>query len=400
MKKVLSLFNGKSGARMSFDVASIDCKVYYSEVDKFANKLTQHLYPEDIPIGDVRKIDVSNLPVFDYVVGGSPCQSFSFSGKRNGMTTKDNEEILSLTQYLGLKGEGFEFTGQSYLFWEYIRVLREVQKVNPNVKFLLENVVMSKKWEKVISDEMGVEPVLINSSLVSAQNRRRLYWTNINSGVISQPKDQDIYLKDIIESGVGLITESRSHWLCSESGQQSLDKGFTHIRKHDDKSSCLTARMDASWNTTYVFDLAEGLESYHYVNCDKLIRSASIVGRRLNDKGKRDDYNSDLKITQCLEARDKTYNKSNCLTTVQKDNLLTWLDAGRYPDAYKLLEEGLHYRKLTVRECMRLQTVPDHIINLMLECDSKGKRLVSDSQLYKMCGNGWTIDVISHILKH
>jgi site-specific DNA-cytosine methylase len=139
---------------------------------------------------------------------GSPCQSFSFAGKRKGMSTKCETEILTLEHYLELKAEGYEFEGQSYLFWEYMRLLNEVK---PKY-FLLENVMMGEKWEKILSKAIGVKPIEINSALVSAQNRRRLYWTNIGmqpmglfgdlESIIPQPKDKGILLKDILESEV------------------------------------------------------------------------------------------------------------------------------------------------------------------------------------------------------
>lgn len=113
------------------------------------------------------------------------------------MATTENVEVTDLDRYLDLKIMGFEFTGQSYLFWEYMRILTEVRKYNPDVKFLLENVVMSKKWEAVLTKAIGVEPVKINSNLLSAQNRKRLYWTNIAE--ITQPEDEGISIRDILE---------------------------------------------------------------------------------------------------------------------------------------------------------------------------------------------------------
>lgn len=217
---VLSLFDGMSCGQIA--LTNLGCfpnKYYASEVDKFAIQQTHHVFPDTIHIGDVTRVDVSKLDKIDLIIGGSPCQSFSFAGKQAGMATTENIEVTDLDQYLDLKIMGFEFTGQSYLFWEYMRILTEVRKYNPDVKFLLENAVMSKKWEAVLTNAIGVEPVKINSNLVSAQNRKRLYWTNIAE--ITQPEDEGIFIRDILEDDVdkkyylsqraveGLINRSR-----------------------------------------------------------------------------------------------------------------------------------------------------------------------------------------------
>ena len=183
-------------------------RYYASEVDKFAIEQTQLNFPNTVQLGDVRSIDAYKLEHVDLLLGGSPCQSFSFAGKRAGMSTKEREEIYTLDRYLELKAAGFEFEGQSYLFWEYVRILHELREINPDIFFLLENVEMGKKWEAVLSEAIGLQGVHINSALVSAQIRKRIYWTNIRTQSdllgnlytdIPQPRDRGILLRDILE---------------------------------------------------------------------------------------------------------------------------------------------------------------------------------------------------------
>lgn len=191
---VLSLFDGMSCGQIALDKLGIKVDNYFaSEIDKYAIQVTQKNYPKTIQLGSVVDVKGFDLPKIDLLFGGSPCQSFSFAGKMKGMSTKDEKEILSLEHYLELKNQNFEFEGQSYLFWEYVRLLKEV---NPKY-FLLENVMMKDKWKSVISETLGVEPIMINSNLVSAQDRKRLYWTNIPN--ISVPEDKGLYLKDVME---------------------------------------------------------------------------------------------------------------------------------------------------------------------------------------------------------
>ena len=170
---VLSLFDGMSCGQIALKELGVKVDKYYaSEIDKHAIKQTMLNFPDTIQLGSVTDVDVSKLDKIDLLIGGSPCTNFSFAGKRNGMSTTTNEEIYTLERYLELKNNGFEFEGESYLFWEYMRILRDSK---PNY-FLLENVEMGEKWETILSEAIGIRPVHINSALVSAQNRRRLYW--------------------------------------------------------------------------------------------------------------------------------------------------------------------------------------------------------------------------------
>lgn len=322
---VLSLFDGLSCGQIA--LTNLGCfpdKYYASEVDKFAIRQTQHVFPDTIHLGDVTKVDVSQLDKIDLIIGGSPCQSFSFAGKQAGMATTENVEVTDLDQYLDLKIMGFGFTGQSYLFWEYMRILTEVRKYNPGVKFLLENVVMSKKWEAVLTKAIGVEPVMINSNLVSAQNRKRLYWTNIAE--IAQPEDEGIFLRDILEDDVD------EKYYTSDKGLEGM---VNHARVNAEKGNGFGARIvspDGKANTIVQRCYKDGR--------DNLI----VVGRRGTGKS--------ISITEALQG-------------------------------------GMTLRRLTPTECARLQTVP-----------SWYEWVVSDTQIYRMCGNGWTVRVIEHILKN
>lgn len=171
---VLSLFDGMSCGQIALERAGIKVNNYFaSEIDKYAIKVTKDNYPNTIQLGDVTNVKGGN---YNLLIGGSPCQGFSFAGKQLNFNDP-----------------------RSALFFEYVRILNETRLVNPNVKFLLENVVMKKEYQDVISNLLGVEPIMINSSLVSAQNRKRLYWTNIPN--ITIPEDKGIFLKDILIEG-------------------------------------------------------------------------------------------------------------------------------------------------------------------------------------------------------
>lgn len=344
---VLSLFDGMSCGQQALERTGIKVDNYFaSEIDKYAMQVTMANYPNTTQLGSVVDVDGYSLPKIDILIGGSPCQSFSFAGKRKGMSTKDQQEILTLDHYLRLKSEGYEFEGQSYLFWEYMRLLNEVKPTY----FLLENVMMGEKWEKVLSKAIGVNAIEINSALVSAQNRRRLYWTNIGmeasgffgdlESIIEQPKDREILLKDVLESEV-----DEKYFLSENSfifDRIKNNHPFTpRIPNKDEKSNCI--KIGGS-------------------GVDDLVVHNTMPRSGDPKKGG----------TGPLSRTDgKTY----CLDT-GNTNAVEIIPASRI-------------RRLTPIECERLQTVKDNYTNH-----------VSDSQRYKMLGNGWTVEVITHIFKY
>jgi len=232
---ILSLFDGMSCGQLALNRANVHYDKYYaSEIEKNSIKVTQHNFPNTIQLGDVSKVNGKDLDKIDLIMGGSPCQSFSFAGKMKGMATKDEKEILSLESYLSLKEAGFEFEGESYLFWEYVRLLKET---NPTY-FLLENVMMKDYWKKVISDTLGIEPIIINSNLVSAQDRKRLYWTNIPN--VGQPDDLGLHLRDIMEESVADKYNITERFYKKKEGTLSYSKSRGNIRPPERKSKTLT----------------------------------------------------------------------------------------------------------------------------------------------------------------
>lgn len=325
MKKinVLSLFDGKSSGYTACELAGIEIGNYYSaEVDKYAIKVSDAIHPDQIRLGDVTKwrdwdVDWSSI---DIIFGGFPCQAWSMAGKQMG----DKDE-------------------RGMLFWTMLDIMKHVRHHNPKADFLIENVKMKKEFEEYITFHMNnavgdVHKILINSALVSAQNRNRYYWTSFP---VTQPEDKEIFLGDIIEHGV-------------------VDQ---------DKSYCIDANYFKGGN----------LKSYFEKHRRQLVFNqpcrVSERGRRLTVCGtKRDD-----KLGEIVRGYEGSLSgKTTCLTTVQKDNYIL---------------QDYTVRKLTPRECFRLQTVPEHYIDKILACG------VSNTQLYKIAGNGWTDEVIAHILR-
>jgi DNA (cytosine-5)-methyltransferase 3A len=289
---VLSLFDGISCGQVALKKCGIEITNYFaSEIDKHAIKVTQHNHPDTKQLGDVKKVKGEDLPKIDLLIGGSPCQGFSFSGKQ--LNFEDP---------------------RSKLFFEFVRMVKELK---PKY-WMLENVDMKQEYQDVISEHLGEQPKKLNSTKTSAQNRVRLYWANFK---ITEPEDKEIGLEDVLED-------------------------------------------------------------------NSMPNKASILGRRLDKRGKRQDYDKSVPITQCLEVRASNRNKSNCLTTVAKDTVLTAMPIGRHQDAYGKYPPNikLPYRDYTAIERCRLMNLPDNY------CEQ-----ISLNQTVKATGNAWDVGMITHI---
>ena len=416
---VLSCFDGLSGGQLALEKAGIKVNQYFaSEIDKYAIAVAKYNYPNMIHLGDVKKIDTSTLPKIDLMLAGSPCTDLSFAGLGKGL----------------VEGE------QSSLFFDWWRL---VQQLKPRFIFL-ENVRMKEEYKKQISEILGFEPTAINSSLVSAQNRYRLYWFGVRDSMgkdgdtykaipIAQPKDKGIVLADILEQGLD------DTWTLSDQAQERARNNprSRAFKPDQDKSGALLSNQYKQ-STDSLYAVADGCiqvgETAEIKGYDIIKRVYSpegkaptlttmqgghrepkvattdpkggrIVNRRKVD-GVRKDNQLDLPLKPYLEVR--ADDKTNCISTVQKDNVVV----SQIRDKSKAVRVGgrgsydrhewdsvdeLHWRKLTPKECARLQTVPDNHC-IMGNFDGIVKP-ISKSQQYKMLGNGWTIDVIAHILE-
>jgi len=303
---VLSLFDGISCGQIALERAGITVKQYFaSEIDKHTITVTQSRYPETVQLGDIIDLDPSELPEIDLLIGGSPCQSFSVAGDGSG------------------------FDGKSKLFWEFVRILKAVK---PRY-FLLENVKMRASWRDIITETLGVEPIEINSALVSGQYRRRYYWTNIP--VSRQPDDAGISLADVLE-----VVEANE------------DKQYGDRLAANGK----TIRLES--------------EGFPYTFYESRTEEGKAERRRLRKLLGRDTTPRGAKYKIYLPHRT---GKSNCI--VATPSQLDWI-----------VDSQGRYRKLTLTELERLQTLPVGY--------TEG---ISPTQRRKAIGNGWTVDVIKHI---
>jgi DNA-cytosine methyltransferase len=325
---------------------------YASEIDKNAIKVTQHNYPNTIQVGDVTKLKGGDFPQIDLLIGGSPCQSFSNAGLRNG------------------------FDGKSRLFWEYARLLEEIKPTY----FLLENVKMKKEWQDIITKELGVKPIEICSSHFSAQQRKRLYWTNIHT--TNELPTSNKVIADVL--GLDIINKRENKIITTKANFK------VKVRKHSIDKIEFTNFLRGYKNKTI-------LEISNY--CDAPKTMVEHWFRRDNSFSiPSDEYWNKLK--ECLGILDEKYDKA-ILEFEYKDNVFDMATRiyhidGKHPTLTTLtnsvkkfnITNGQNMFSLKPNHCEMLQTIPIDYTNV-----------VSDRERYKMIGNGWTVDVISHIFK-
>ena len=333
--KILSIFDGISCARVALERAGIPVELYYaSEVDKYAIQIAQKNYPDTIQLGDVKEVNGLTFhgvsrPRIDLLIGGSPCQDLSIAQKNRK----------------GLDGE------RSGLFWEYVRILKEVKPK----WFILENVAsMPKEAKDIITKELGVEPIMINAALVSAQNRKRLFWTNIPN--VKLPDDRGIFLKDILEPSVDDTFTIRP----KSNTVRSSGRGSGIYNKHN-------------WDTIRIGSINKGGQGDRIYSPEgKSVGLSALGGGREPKTG--------LYIVQT--PRGKNADGKRALNGKVPTLSSSW-------EYNNKLSENEIIRKLTPVECERLQSLPDNY--------TEG---VSNTQRYKVLGNAFNVEVIAHILKY
>lgn len=377
---VLSLFDGMSCGAIALREAGIKVKQYFaSEVDTHAIAQTQHNFPQTIQLGSVTDVRVSELPPIDLLIGGSPCQGFSFAGKQLNFSDP-----------------------RSILFFEYVRILREIQKYNPDVKFLLENVRMLSEYENIISSHLGIFPIAINSALVSAQNRYRLYWTNIRIKSvrdlfgstlhtdIPQPEDKGIYLRDILDRDVDSrfylksneidkLVRQREYGVQEQGNipdENILDLWFdpsddSAFARHDFER--IDPNKVSSRNPFYPApDVArvpiQAIQKNHLIKecCNESSSTLVIPG-------------SVVKPQFGGGFRPIVSGKASCLVA----------SSSKFAAMLIVNGDDMVIRYLTPAECCRIQTIPEWY---EWNC--------SEPQIYRLLGNGWTVAVISHIFRY
>ena len=337
---VLSLFDGISSGQIALERASIPVNTYYaSEIDKYAIQITQKNYPNTIQLGDATKIDFKQFEgKVDLLIGGSPCQDLSIAGKRKG-----------------LAGE------RSCLFYKYVEAL---QTIKPKYFLLENNVGMPKEAYEEISQLLGCYPVIINSALVSAQSRKRFYWTNIGEKeydlfgfptcAIPQPENKGLVIKDVMEKNV-----DKKYYLSNKRAKRFIPKiGINTWGTVKLKEDSIGQR-----DIVYNIDKKIGcLTATDYKNAKLILEPINVGSIEKNVQGQR------------------VYSINGKYITVTAGN-----GGGR--QIWILIDDKTYIiRKVTPLECERLQTLPDNYTNCL--CDTRR---------YCSIGNGWTVDVIAHI---
>lgn len=399
--KVLSLFDGMSCGQLALQRLGVEVDTYYaSEIDKYAIQVTQENFPKTIQVGDVCKLKAEDYQDVDLILAGSPCQGFSFAGKQLAFDDP-----------------------RSALFFEFVRLLKEIK---PKY-FLLENVKMKQQFQDVITEQVSacypdfeggdlfgsqIKPILINSALLSAQNRQRLYWTNIPN--IEQPKDKGIVLRDILEN------EVENHYLAGEHLQNNYQGGNQLNPNYKSQANTI---HDTNKKSGVICAGTHGYANGYVETKPKQVGIATdikghdILKRVYSPDGKSPTLNTmgggnrepkvAVEYKAMTEVRTPKANKirrehkkktgkdwspREMRKLVERDddkmNTLTSALTKQHIIQAKH-ETKLTWRKLTPLECERLQTVPDNYTNH-----------VSNTQRYKMLGNGWTVEVIAHILNN
>ena len=352
---VLSLFDGMSCGHIALEKLGIKVDNYFaSEIDKFAIRITKKNFPDTIHIGDVTEVKGKDLPQIDLLIGGSPCQGFSKAGKQLNFDDP-----------------------RSKLFFEYVRILKET---NPKY-FLLENVKMKQEFQDIISEYLGVKPVEINAGLISAQNRKRLYWTNIPFEEITEFKDTVI--ADVLDLP---IVNRRSNKILMTKNDFDVS-----IRKHKiDKLELVTFLRDHKNKTINEIKDYCGVPktmAEHWFRTDASFSIPQpehwdILKKCINIK----DTRYDKAITE-FETKVNTFDMAKRVYHIdgKHPTLTTLTGCGQR----KTITDGTDMIYLTPIHCERLQTVPDNY--------TEG---VSNTQRFKMLGNGWSVDVIKHIFSY
>lgn len=317
-----------------------------------------------------------------------------------------NNCIVHNCQGFSVAGKQLNFDDpRSKLFFGYVDILNAIREKNPNVKFLLENVKMKKEYSDIITEYLDVEPIEINSSLVSAQSRRRLYWTNIKG--VTQPVDKGIYLKDIVHEKADMDTVMSDSWCKWFKERMDMLLSKQRIGVNSDKAVCMTARQYSNWQGNFIYEVLDKYiipidDTLHILETET--KRGKIGFIKTDSQGNRVYSIHDKSITICGEAGGRGAKTGlylfGCITP---DRLMPWQNGQCFNDGnkfYTLTVKDRHgiftqgyIRKLTPIECERLQTLPDNYT--LTEVDGK---TISDTRRYRALGNGWTVDVIAHIL--